>query len=65
MADETFKVGDRVTHPKLDRSGKIIYIYTKTLENAPGTEVQVYRIVFDQFLSTIDAYADDLEPERK
>ena len=65
MADQTFKVGDRVKHIKIGRVGQVVYVYTKTLENTPGTGVQVYRIVFDNFLSTTDAYANEIEPESK
>ena len=64
-AAQTFKVWDRVIHLKLGRSGTVTYIYTQTIENAPETGVQVYRVQFDNFSSTVDTYEWELERESK
>jgi hypothetical protein len=61
MADKTFKVGDRITHIKMGRTGKITWIDTKQLEGAPKTFVPVYRIKLDDSPNTVEAYAHEIE----
>ena len=65
MADKTFKVGDRVTLPKLGRAGKIHKIITERLKNTPETQVTEYIVSLDGFPELVKAYESELEPERK
>lgn len=64
MADKTFKLGDHVRHIVMKRTGKITWIDTRPLESNPQISVEVYRVKFDNFTSTVEAYAHEIELER-
>ncbi|MEO8396988.1 MAG: hypothetical protein ABI700_28590 [Chloroflexota bacterium] len=65
MGAKNFKVGDRVTLPKVNRSGKVIAINVKQLPNAPETGVKMYSIRVDGLPELLsEVYEGGIEHEQ-